>query len=301
MSNFRSRFAFVLAILVSLALHVCLAIIRMPETAAIPRTVIDLETSIIVTGADDVSPSGGPPAARQDLPPNRSAETEAPPVEPQPQPPVEPQPQPPAEPQAQPPVTEAAAAETVEMPQDAQSAEPAAAEQGLVSEGAADEASPAVASSTPAVNASTPATIAPPSTGIASGGVPGGTGLPGGGTSPNESPRRGGDSPGQTSAPKEKYFIPYFKVDRLPRVIQKASLEYPKQAKRRNLEATVILEADIDEKGKLQAVRVVKPAGFGFDEAAEKYIRESRFSPAYIGENPVAVLMRFSIMFTLSD
>jgi periplasmic protein TonB len=90
-------------------------------------------------------------------------------------------------------------------------------------------------------------------------------------------------------------------VDRPPKIIQNATLGYPSQAKKRNLEATVILEADIDETGSVEEVRVVKPAGFGFDEAAAKYIRESKFSPAYVGDRSVAVVMRIAVQFSLSD
>lgn len=94
-------------------------------------------------------------------------------------------------------------------------------------------------------------------------------------------------------------FLPYYKVDTKPEYLVKAPLEYPAQARRLNKTGSVVIEADIDSKGQLVDARVIKGAGFGFDEAALKMVTLSRFTPAYAAGKPVAVRMRFTVKFTL--
>lgn len=94
-------------------------------------------------------------------------------------------------------------------------------------------------------------------------------------------------------------YLPFYRVDSRPEFLSKAELDYPLQAERERIEGTVILEADIDELGTVHEIRVLKTAGFGFDEAASKMIRESTFNPAYAGGQPVAVRMRFTVKFEI--
>ena len=96
-------------------------------------------------------------------------------------------------------------------------------------------------------------------------------------------------------------FIPFYRVEKRPEFITRARLNYPLQAKRRKIEGTVIIEADIDEYGVLQRINTVKGAGFGFDEAAEKMLKESTFRPAVMDGRNVGVRMRFTIQFTLKN
>ncbi|NOY07452.1 MAG: TonB family protein [Spirochaetes bacterium] len=102
-----------------------------------------------------------------------------------------------------------------------------------------------------------------------------------------------------SGTPKKKIFIPFYKVDKRPEFLYKAKLQYPLRAKQLGVEGTVILEADIDGKGKIVNVRIVKKAGFGFDEAAVDMIKMSEFTPAYSNGKPVPVRMRFTILFKL--
>ncbi len=94
-------------------------------------------------------------------------------------------------------------------------------------------------------------------------------------------------------------YLPFYRVDTRPEFLYRAELEYPLQAERERIEGTVILEADIDEAGTVHEIRILKSAGFGFDEAAERMIRESDFSPAISGSSPVAVRMRFTVIFEM--
>jgi protein TonB len=46
------------------------------------------------------------------------------------------------------------------------------------------------------------------------------------------------------------------------------------------MEGSVLLCVTIDEEGRVVKIDILKKAGFGFDEAAVKAIRESSFIPA---------------------
>jgi len=46
-------------------------------------------------------------------------------------------------------------------------------------------------------------------------------------------------------------------------------------------------------------VDTISRAGFGFDEAAEAAIKETRFEPALMGDQPVVVLLSIPIRFKL--
>ena len=98
---------------------------------------------------------------------------------------------------------------------------------------------------------------------------------------------------------EKRTFIPFYKIDSKPQFIAKAALKYPSRAKRLNIEGVVVIEADIDEKGEVIELRVIKRGGFGFDEEALEMIQASSFSPALSQEEPVAVRMRFTVKFKL--
>ncbi len=111
--------------------------------------------------------------------------------------------------------------------------------------------------------------------------------------------RNGGDERDKNIKNKKEIYIPFYKVDKRPKFLVKARLSYPPRAKELGVEGIVILEVDIDKKGRVVAVRVVKRAGFGFDEAAVNMIKNSKFLPAYSDGRPVPVRMRFTIVFRL--
>ena len=102
-----------------------------------------------------------------------------------------------------------------------------------------------------------------------------------------------------TSFTKTTNYIPFYRVEKRPEFSFKAELKYPLQAKRNKLEGTVIIEADIDEGGILQQIKIVKSAGFGFDESAVEMLENSSFKPAVMDGRAVGVRMRFTIKFEL--
>lgn len=99
--------------------------------------------------------------------------------------------------------------------------------------------------------------------------------------------------------PTETNYIPFYKVERRPEFIHQAVLEYPPQARRMKIEGTVIIEADIDSEGNLIQIKVIRDAGFGFDEAAIAMMEASEFSPAMMDGRAVGVRMRFTIKFEI--
>ncbi|MEA1911834.1 MAG: TonB family protein, partial [Spirochaetota bacterium] len=106
------------------------------------------------------------------------------------------------------------------------------------------------------------------------------------------------NSESSVQVPQTNY-IPFYRVEKRPKFIHKASLEYPSQAKRMKVGGTVILEADINSEGTLIQIRVIKAAGFGFEEAAMEMLKKSSFTPAVMDGRPVAVKMRFTIKFEI--
>lgn len=85
-----------------------------------------------------------------------------------------------------------------------------------------------------------------------------------------------------------------------PRLVHFEPAPYPPEAQAENLEASVILQLDIDREGKVTDVVVKEPAGHGFDEAASEAARLFLFEPAQRGETPIPARILYRYDFTLS-
>lgn len=96
-------------------------------------------------------------------------------------------------------------------------------------------------------------------------------------------------------------FLPIYRVDSRPEFLRQAQLLYPEAARRQNREGTVIVELDLTEEGWIENARIVRSAGYGFDEAALNMLQASAFTPARVGGQPVAVRARFTVNFRLKD
>lgn len=93
-------------------------------------------------------------------------------------------------------------------------------------------------------------------------------------------------------------------VDRAPRLLRQPSdLElrglYPEAARRERLEADVRLELLVTADGAVAEVRVVEPAGHGFDEVAVRAARQIAFRPAERGGRSVAVRIPWTLRFRI--
>lgn len=75
---------------------------------------------------------------------------------------------------------------------------------------------------------------------------------------------------------------------------------YPEAALRAGLEGLVVLEAIVDERGRVgDKIKVVRRLGHGFDEAAVAAVRQWRFRPATRNGKPIKVRRIFPFLFRL--
>ena len=96
--------------------------------------------------------------------------------------------------------------------------------------------------------------------------------------------------------PEEDYM-----VTAMPRVLSEYRNPYPKEAKEKGIEGKVILEILIDNEGKVRKATLVDGPGFGLNEAALASIKKFKFVPAQIGDQAVAVVIRYGINFVLEE
>jgi len=104
-----------------------------------------------------------------------------------------------------------------------------------------------------------------------------------------------GSSPG-AGAPTAKACSP-----KKAKILFQPKGEYPLQAQRRRLEGSVTGLVDVNERGEVTRVRIVKKAGNGFDESAENAFRKIRYAPAEKDCKPIAITERVINTFVLED
>ena len=76
---------------------------------------------------------------------------------------------------------------------------------------------------------------------------------------------------------------------------------YPEEARVQRREATVVLDLHIDVDGHIKSVDIVESGDADFDEAARRVAKLLRFTPAFIGNQSVAVKLRQAIQFKLRN
>jgi TonB family protein len=84
-----------------------------------------------------------------------------------------------------------------------------------------------------------------------------------------------------------------------PTLETRTAAPYPRAALEAGLSGTVVLELDVDERGRVQNVTVKTPAGHGFDEAAVAAARTFVFRPAMNDRTPVPSRVTFAYKFVL--
>jgi protein TonB len=73
---------------------------------------------------------------------------------------------------------------------------------------------------------------------------------------------------------------------------------FPPEARALNIEGTVLLRLGIDRHGSVRTVKVIKPAGYGFDEAAVKAVKRYKWKPARDNKGePVDMLITYKYNF----
>lgn len=85
---------------------------------------------------------------------------------------------------------------------------------------------------------------------------------------------------------------------RAPRKIVDVSPVYPELARQIRQEGIVILEATIDARGVVQSATVLRSVPF-LDQAAIDAVRQWRFEPALLNDQPIPVIMTVTVRFTL--
>jgi TonB family protein len=84
-------------------------------------------------------------------------------------------------------------------------------------------------------------------------------------------------------------------------LISKQTPKYPQGAKMARAAGVVGLRFTIGKDGIPQDISVVKPVGFGFDQAAAESLRDWRYHPATRDGQPVEVTSTVDVSFNLSD
>ncbi|HVZ75059.1 MAG TPA: TonB family protein [Polyangia bacterium] len=87
------------------------------------------------------------------------------------------------------------------------------------------------------------------------------------------------------------------KLTKAPQLLQTVDPEYPADALAGKLSADVTMFVDIDATGHVSRVVITKPAGHGFDEAAQAAVMKYLFSPAEIDGKPGAIRIEYTLHF----
>jgi len=105
------------------------------------------------------------------------------------------------------------------------------------------------------------------------------------------------DAPPPPPSGPRVVFIPY---DDPPVAITPIRPVYPEIAQEAGIEGVVIVQAFIDEKGRVKDTLILKGVpNTGLDEAAMEAIRKTRFRPAKQRERPVGVWISIPVNFKL--
>ncbi|MFA6598963.1 MAG: energy transducer TonB [Ignavibacteriaceae bacterium] len=96
----------------------------------------------------------------------------------------------------------------------------------------------------------------------------------------------------------------YENADEMPSIIGgmeafMKKLVYPEIAQKTNIQGKVLFKVFVDEKGNVTATQILKGIGAGCEEAAEKTIRASKFTPAKQDGKNVQATVIFPIQFKL--
>lgn len=98
--------------------------------------------------------------------------------------------------------------------------------------------------------------------------------------------------PGETAASEARQVT-------LPEIVYAAPPVYPEQARADGIETVVRLEVDVDATGRVLDARPLDDPDPAFAASAVQALRASRFAPATVDGEPVAVTITYGLAFTL--
>jgi TonB family protein len=84
-----------------------------------------------------------------------------------------------------------------------------------------------------------------------------------------------------------------------PRAVKRPSPKYPKEARRKKIQGTVVVSLIVGADGFPRDVQINKSLGYGLDEEAIKAVQKWEFEPALRDGKPVAVKAMVEVEFRL--
>ena len=84
-----------------------------------------------------------------------------------------------------------------------------------------------------------------------------------------------------------------------PEIVHQVQPRYTELARRSGTQGAVIVEAIIDEQGRVTNVRLLRGLPMGLDQAAAEAIQQWRFKPATLQGKPVKVYYMLTVNFTI--
>lgn len=86
-----------------------------------------------------------------------------------------------------------------------------------------------------------------------------------------------------------------------PKLVERVEPKYTAEARKARLSGIVIVEARIDETGRVTDAMAVKPLPFGLSEAALDAVKQWRFEPGMLDGKPVPVVFNVTVNFKLDS
>ena len=114
---------------------------------------------------------------------------------------------------------------------------------------------------------------------------------------PGENPNGDGDGPGVGEGESQPIRITMGMTK--PEPIHKVQPRYTETARRAGVQGAVILEAVIDEQGRVTDVRVLRGLPMGLDREAVNAVQQWKFTPAMMASKPVKVYFTLTVNFTI--
>ena len=127
----------------------------------------------------------------------------------------------------------------------------------------------------------------------------------------NKVPTSDPNAPSQTQPASQPYasspggpnagtaYQPYHAVSRVPYFKIQIKPVYPPSERAAGVEARVIVEVYINERGMVDKVKLVKSGGELFDQAVMRAVKDSSFEPGYLEGRPVPVRIQIPYAFKL--
>jgi protein TonB len=84
-------------------------------------------------------------------------------------------------------------------------------------------------------------------------------------------------------------------------LVKDIKIPYPPEAKKNNVEGPVVMDLIIDQTGKVRSVDLIRGPGSGLNEAAVEAVKAFEFRPAKVGDQNVAVKIRYTYRFVLEN